>query len=146
MKSLKKPGFNLTLDTIKAPALGLGALLILAGLGSWLINGFDTPTRILLAAGILLIGVFVAIDPEEEDYPTLDAGPEELLIRKEQEERFMRLLNQLPVPHRAVLLLHFVEDFSLEEISRITDTPTGTVKSRLHYAKKALRALLEENV
>jgi ABC-type uncharacterized transport system involved in gliding motility auxiliary subunit len=65
MKSLKKPGFNLTLDTIKAPALGLGALLILAGLGSWLINGFETPTRILLAAGILLIGVFVAIDPED---------------------------------------------------------------------------------
>jgi hypothetical protein len=34
----------------------------------------------------------------------------------------MRLLDQLAVPHRAVLLLHFVEDFSLEEIARITGT------------------------
>jgi len=51
----------------------------------------------------------------------------------------------LAVPHRAVLLLHFVEDFSLEEIARITETQIGTVKSRLHYARKALRKLLEEN-
>lgn len=65
MKSIRKPSFELTLDTLKAPALALGTLLILVGLGSWLINGFDTPTRILLAAGILLIGVFVAIEPED---------------------------------------------------------------------------------
>jgi len=55
------------------------------------------------------------------------------------------LLNQLPLPQRSVLLLHFVEDFPLEEISRITETPLGTVKSRLHYAKKSLRKILEEN-
>jgi RNA polymerase sigma-70 factor (ECF subfamily) len=40
--------------------------------------------------------------------------------------------------------LHFVEDFSLEEIARITETQVGTVKSRIHYAKKSLRKLLEE--
>ena len=63
-------------------------------------------------------------------------GPDELLIRQEQEAEFMNLLNQLPLPQRSVLLLHFVEDFSLEEIARITETQLGTVKSRLHYAKK----------
>jgi RNA polymerase sigma-70 factor (ECF subfamily) len=68
-----------------------------------------------------------------------------LLIRREQETEFMNLLNQLPLPQRSVLLLHFVEDFPLEEISRITETPLGTVKSRLHYAKRALRKLLEQN-
>ena len=70
-------------------------------------------------------------------------NPDDLLIRREQEAEFMNLLNQLPLPQRSVLLLHFVEDFSLDEISRITDTAVGTVKSRLHYAKKALRKLLE---
>jgi RNA polymerase sigma-70 factor (ECF subfamily) len=45
-----------------------------------------------------------------------------------------------------VLVLHFVEDFPLEEIARITDTVLGTVKSRLHYAKQALRKLLEEEM
>ena len=73
-----------------------------------------------------------------------DESPDDLLIRHEQETEFMHLLDQLPLPQRAVLLLHFVEDFSLEEIARITETPIGTVKSRLHYAKKSLRKLLEE--
>jgi RNA polymerase sigma-70 factor (ECF subfamily) len=70
--------------------------------------------------------------------------PDDLLIRREQEAEFMNLLNQLPLPQRSVLLLHFVEDFSLEEIASITETQLGTVKSRLHYAKKTLRKLLEE--
>jgi RNA polymerase sigma-70 factor (ECF subfamily) len=71
--------------------------------------------------------------------------PAELLIRTEQEAEFMELLNQLPLPQRSVLLLHFVEDFSLEEIASITEAQLGTVKSRLHYAKKALRRLLEKD-
>jgi RNA polymerase sigma-70 factor (ECF subfamily) len=56
----------------------------------------------------------------------------------------MNLLNQLPLLQRAVLLLRFVDDFSLEEIARITGAPIGTVKSRMHYAKKSLRKILEE--
>jgi RNA polymerase sigma-70 factor (ECF subfamily) len=73
-----------------------------------------------------------------------EAGPDEMLIRQEQEAEFMKLLNQLPPPQRSVLLLHFVEDFSLEEIAGITGVSVGTVKSRLHYAKKSLRKLWEE--
>ena len=74
-----------------------------------------------------------------------ETGPDDLLIRREQEAAFMNLLNQLPLPQRSVLLLHFVEDFPLEEIARITETQLGTVKSRLHYAKRALRKLLEQD-
>jgi len=70
--------------------------------------------------------------------------PSARLLREEQEAEFMRLVNQLPMPQRSVLLLHFVEDFSLEEIARITGVQLGTVKSRMHYAKRALRRLLEE--
>ena len=74
----------------------------------------------------------------------LGEGPEEWLIRKEQEEEFMSVLNQLPMAQRSVLLLHFIEEFSLEQIAEISATPLGTVKSRLHYAKRALRKILEE--
>src|SRR6266850_372453 len=81
---------------------------------------------------------FAAVPVELED------DPAELLIRQEQEAEFMTLLNRLPLPQRSVLLLHFVEEFSLEEIAGITSTALGTVKSRLHYAKKALRKLIEE--
>jgi len=87
-----------------------------------------------------------AFDEIENDAGfAVEDDPHELLVRKEQEEQFMRSLNELAKPHRAVLLLHFVEDFSLEEISTITGTPLGTVKSRLHYARKSLKKILEEN-
>ena len=76
--------------------------------------------------------------------PEFDDDPGELLIRHEQEVAFMKMLNQLPMPQRSVLLLHFIEDFSLEEIAGITCAALGTVKSRLHYAKKALRKLIED--
>src|SRR6266851_6641912 len=82
---------------------------------------------------------FSAVPAEVEDDPAA------WLIRQEQEAEFMQLLNQLPLPQRSVLLLHFVEDYSLEDIASITGAPVGTVKSRLHYAKKALRKLIEEN-
>lgn len=76
--------------------------------------------------------------------PQTDENPREWLIRHEQEEEFMNMLNRLPMPQREVLLLHFVEDFSLEEIAGITGVPHGTVKSRIHYGKKALRGLSKE--
>ena len=80
-----------------------------------------------------------ATTPDESE-----TDPGELLVRREQEEEFMNLLHQLPPPQRSVLLLHFVEDFSLEEIAAITAAPVGTVKSRLYYAKKMVGALLKE--
>jgi RNA polymerase sigma-70 factor (ECF subfamily) len=70
-------------------------------------------------------------------------GPDEWLIRKEQEAVFLSLLEQLPKPQREVLVLFFLEGFSIEEIARITCAQAGTVKSRLHYAKSAMRQLLE---
>ncbi len=76
--------------------------------------------------------------------PEFQPSPEELFIQQEQAEAFMRLLNHLPPPQRSVLLLCFVEDFTIEQIAEITGVAPGTVKSRLHYGKKALGKLLED--
>jgi RNA polymerase sigma-70 factor, ECF subfamily len=85
----------------------------------------------------------ILFDEVPESPDEFENSPDDLLIRRESEAKFMNLLNQLPLPQQSVLLLHFVEDFSLEEIARITETRPGTVKSRLHYAKKSLRKLWE---
>ena len=78
------------------------------------------------------------------DLVASDELPGEFLVRAEQEEELMALLNKLTEAHRSVVLLHFLEDFSIEEIAAVTNVSVGTVKSRLHYAKKSLRILLEE--
>jgi RNA polymerase sigma-70 factor (ECF subfamily) len=50
------------------------------------------------------------------------------------------VLTGLPEEHREVLLLRFVDGMSMEEIAAAARIPVGTVKSRLHYALKTLRA------
>lgn len=57
--------FAVSPDAFKAPLAVVGVLLILAGLSYYVIfGGFDTTARIITAAGILLVGIAVAIDPE----------------------------------------------------------------------------------
>lgn len=54
-----------------------------------------------------------------------------------------RALDELPPAQREVLVLFFLEDMSLEEIVDVVQRPLGTVKSRLHYAKRALAERLQ---
>ena len=42
-----------------------------------------------------------------------------------------------------MLVLRFVEEMPYEDIARVIGAPLGTVRSRLHYAKLALRRVLE---
>jgi ABC-type uncharacterized transport system involved in gliding motility auxiliary subunit len=60
-----KPRFAVSPDTLKGPLAVLGVLLLLAGGGYYVIfASFDTTARILTAAGILLVGIAISIDPE----------------------------------------------------------------------------------
>jgi RNA polymerase sigma-70 factor (ECF subfamily) len=51
-------------------------------------------------------------------------------------------LDGLPSEHREVLVLRFVEDMTYEQIAEVIERPVGTVRSRIHYAKVALRTKL----
>lgn len=51
-------------------------------------------------------------------------------------------LQELPDKLRAVAVLYFVDDFSYPEMAEVLDIPIGTVRSRLHRARKMLRSRL----
>jgi RNA polymerase sigma-70 factor (ECF subfamily) len=53
-------------------------------------------------------------------------------------------LGRISLHHREVLTLFFLQDLPIEEIAGVLEIPLGTVKSRLNYAKQALRAVLEK--
>ena len=53
-------------------------------------------------------------------------------------------LDELPPGQRTVLTLRFLEEMNLEDLSGVLGVPVGTVKSRLHHAKLALRERLKE--
>jgi RNA polymerase sigma-70 factor (ECF subfamily) len=52
-------------------------------------------------------------------------------------------LDELDAKHREVLVHHFLEELSIDEIATVVGCPPGTVKSRIHYAKRALARRLE---
>jgi RNA polymerase sigma-70 factor (ECF subfamily) len=66
----------------------------------------------------------------------------------EQQERVRRLeakIRLLRIEHRSVLVLRDVEGLSYEEIGTATETPIGSVKGRLHRARRELIDLLRHN-
>jgi RNA polymerase sigma-70 factor, ECF subfamily len=69
-------------------------------------------------------------------------GPEGLasVTDRDQLERAFR---RLSVEHRAIVVLHHYLDLTVFEIADSLGVPVGTVKSRLFYAMRALRAALE---
>jgi RNA polymerase sigma-70 factor (ECF subfamily) len=48
----------------------------------------------------------------------------------------------LPLPQRTVIVMYYVNDLSLQEISDVINVPVGTIKSRLHYGRQALKKQL----
>ena len=69
-------------------------------------------------------------------------GPDDLasLIDRDEVERGFR---RLPPEQRAILVLHHYLGLDSNEIGDVLDIPAGTARSRLHYAHRAMRALLE---
>ena len=57
-------------------------------------------------------------------------------------EQVHHALDRIPLPQREALTLYFLRDLSLDEIAELLSVPVGTVKSRMHYGKQALRQLL----
>ena len=62
--------------------------------------------------------------------------------RNELQEWVTQAVNSLSIKHRAVVILHELEGLSHPQIADILDCSEGTVRSRLHYARKRLRVLL----
>ncbi len=97
-----------------------------------------------LARGVVLVAL-----PTEGGDTTIpeiaDPGddPETALSRRQDQRRVTRLLSQLPVDLRETLVLRELEELSYKEIAQITETPIGTVMSRLWRARQMLAAAIK---
>ena len=75
----------------------------------------------------------------EDDAGTVDAGEPSHENAVIERLSLAEALGHLSAKHREALDLVFIYGFSLEETAQILDTPLGTVKSRLSYARRALQ-------
>jgi RNA polymerase sigma-70 factor (ECF subfamily) len=71
-------------------------------------------------------------------------GPDRVLEGIELERTVQAAIAELEEDHRLVVVLRDIEELSYEEICEITGLPEGTVKSRLHRARSALKEKLEK--
>ncbi|MBV5261006.1 sigma-70 family RNA polymerase sigma factor [Synechococcus moorigangaii CMS01] len=67
----------------------------------------------------------------------------ERLSQIHYEDLVQQGLQSLSLEHRAVLVLHDLKDLPQKEVAAILEIPPGTVKSRLHHARRSLRQFLE---
>ncbi|SDN54134.1 RNA polymerase sigma-70 factor, ECF subfamily [Fictibacillus solisalsi] len=68
-----------------------------------------------------------------------DPLPEEEVEEREKRDHLQQEIMKLPEKYRTAILLKYIEDMSLEEISSVMDLPVPTVKTRIHRGREALK-------
>jgi RNA polymerase sigma-70 factor (ECF subfamily) len=79
------------------------------------------------------------------DLPDETMSPEADILRQTTYDEITTALACLTPEHREVLELAFFQDFACKEIAAVIGIPLGTVKSRLSYARRALKVALIRN-
>ncbi len=74
--------------------------------------------------------------------PSDEPQPDEMVETLEFQEWIQQEINELPIMYRSVIVLKYIEELSLKEIGDILDLPIGTVKTRIHRGREALRKRL----
>ena len=79
------------------------------------------------------------------ELPAPDASTEDAALAELRADPVWQALRALPEKLRVVALLHYVEQYTTEEIARIVGSPPATVRTRLHRARKQMRVALESS-
>jgi len=83
------------------------------------------------------------IGPDLAEAFSSKARTERPVLLNELQEKLNEALQSLSPKHRTVVVLFEIEGLSHEEISEVLRTSVGTVRSRLHYAKRELQVSLQ---
>ena len=120
----------------------LGRLRDAGAFAAWLYRiARDRAYRILRRRGVVTITTME--DASEVAAP--ESTADDVALNGEAEAFVHASLDRLPHEQREVLLLRFIEEMSYEQIASAVGCGVGTVRSRLHYAKRALRREIERN-
>jgi RNA polymerase sigma-70 factor (ECF subfamily) len=83
-------------------------------------------------------------EPAPQMVANMEEQPERQVIFGEQRDQILEAIDSLGEKHRLVVMLRYYAGLSNEEIARTLDIPSGTVRSRLHFARARLRGLLTD--
>jgi RNA polymerase sigma-70 factor (ECF subfamily) len=72
-----------------------------------------------------------------------DRTADDVAVSVADRDELARAFGRLSTEHRAALVLQVYRDMTIPQIAEVLHVPAGTVQSRLHYARRALRAAIE---
>ncbi|MGG4147424.1 RNA polymerase sigma factor SigW [Paenibacillus algorifonticola] len=93
-----------------------------------------------------------SLDAESTDHEGLDGysmipsdnrTPESETLLSETQQIIHQAIASLPPKYKTVMMLRYIEDLSLQEISEVMDIPVTTIKTRVHRGREFLRKKLE---
>jgi len=76
------------------------------------------------------------------DGPT---APDLLIEADEDKQMIWEGIEKLSYDHREIIVLRHFEDMSYEDIAKLLNIPVGSVMSRLYYARRRLKEVIEKN-
>lgn len=85
--------------------------------------------------------IMVSVDdylPEASEKPAVESA-DEAMDKSSMKKIVHRVIETLPVQHRTVITLFYLEEMSYKEIEEITGMPEGTIKSYLNRGRQAIR-------
>lgn len=77
------------------------------------------------------------------ELPARDASTEDAALAELRADPVWQALQALPEKLRVVALLHYVEEYTTDEIARVVGCAPSTVRTRLHRARKRMRQMLD---
>ena len=81
---------------------------------------------------------------EMEAVACVNAEPDMHMLQQQHTAKLEKALLTLNVDQRSLIAMHDMEGYTLPELSTLLETPLGTLKSRLHRARAALRDQLTD--
>jgi RNA polymerase sigma-70 factor (ECF subfamily) len=84
------------------------------------------------------------IDLDDVSIEAIVPGPCSVLVEREEQRLLLEGLRKIPVADQAILELDYWESMKLSDIAVVLGVPEGTVKSRLHRARRRLKEAMEE--
>lgn len=96
-----------------------------------------------------------SLDAESGDHEGIDGyamyrgserSPEEQYVLSEMQLNVRNAIDKLPEKYKSVVVLRYLHDLSLQEISEVLDLPVTTIKTRVHRGREYLRQKLNDKL
>lgn len=135
---------DITQETFIKAFQDIGTLDNATKFPAWIMRIATNKCINLLKHNKTLIMDTISSDEVELELPDKSKSSEDIVLDNEVKDILSKMIANLPVEQRVTIFMYYYQDYSIKEIAQFYSCSENTVKSRLNYAKKAMRTEAEK--